>query len=47
MPYTPSQAFLRELDKKLWTAADRLRSSDTSDSASEPLPIIPAQIIKF
>ncbi len=24
MPHTTSQAFLRELDKKLWTAADRL-----------------------
>ncbi len=27
MPHTSSQAFLRELDKKLWTAADRLRSN--------------------
>lgn len=25
MPHSSSQAFLRELDKKLWTAADRLR----------------------
>jgi type I restriction enzyme M protein len=27
MPDSSSQAFLRELDKKLWTAADRLRSN--------------------
>jgi len=27
MPHTSSQTFLRELDKKLWTAADRLRSN--------------------
>ena len=27
MPHTSSQAFLRELDKKLWTAADKLRSN--------------------
>ena len=27
MPLSDSQAFLRELDKKLWTAADRLRSN--------------------
>jgi type I restriction enzyme M protein len=27
MPSSDSQAFLRELDKKLWTAADRLRSN--------------------
>ncbi len=27
MPPTSSQAFLRELDKKLWTAADKLRSN--------------------
>lgn len=27
MPHSSSQAFLRELDKKLWTAADRLRSN--------------------
>ncbi len=27
MPDTASQQFLRDLDKKLWTAADRLRSS--------------------
>ena len=27
MPHTSSQAFLRELDKKLWNAADRLRSN--------------------
>ena len=26
MPHTASQTFLRELDKKLWTAADKLRS---------------------
>ena len=24
MPHTSSQTFLRELDKKLWTAADKL-----------------------
>jgi len=27
VPHTSSQTFLRELDKKLWTAADRLRSN--------------------
>lgn len=27
MPHSDSQTFLRELDKKLWTAADRLRSN--------------------
>ena len=27
MPHSSSQAFLRELDKKLWTAADKLRSN--------------------
>ncbi len=27
MPHSDSQNFLRELDKKLWTAADRLRSN--------------------
>ena len=27
MPHTASQTFLRELDKKLWTAADKLRSN--------------------
>jgi type I restriction enzyme M protein len=27
MPHTSSQTFLRELDKKLWTAADKLRSN--------------------
>lgn len=27
MPSDSSQAFLRELDKKLWTAADRLRAN--------------------
>ncbi len=27
MPQTDSQTFLRELDKKLWTAADKLRSN--------------------
>lgn len=27
MPSSDSQAFLRELDKKLWTAADKLRSN--------------------
>ncbi|MEO8613905.1 MAG: type I restriction-modification system subunit M N-terminal domain-containing protein, partial [Luteolibacter sp.] len=27
MPHSSSQTFLRELDKKLWTAADRLRSN--------------------
>lgn len=27
MPQSSSQTFLRELDKKLWTAADRLRSN--------------------
>ncbi len=27
MPLSDSQTFLRELDKKLWTAADRLRSN--------------------
>ena len=27
MPHTASQTFLRELDKKLWSAADRLRSN--------------------
>lgn len=27
MPSTSSQLFLKELDKKLWTAADRLRAS--------------------
>ena len=27
MPHTSSQAFLRELDKKLWNAADKLRSN--------------------
>lgn len=27
MPQTDSQTFLRELDKKLWNAADRLRSN--------------------
>ena len=32
MPHTASQTFLRELDKKLWTAADRLRSNlDAAD----------------
>lgn len=27
MPSSSSQTFLRELDKKLWTAADKLRSN--------------------
>ena len=27
MPHTSSQTFLRELDKKLWTTADKLRSN--------------------
>jgi len=27
VPHTSSQTFLRELDKKLWTAADKLRSN--------------------
>ena len=27
MPHTSSQNFLRELDKKLWTAAEKLRSN--------------------
>ena len=27
VPHTASQTFLRELDKKLWTAADKLRSN--------------------
>jgi type I restriction enzyme M protein len=27
MPTPDSQSFLRELDKKLWTAADKLRSN--------------------
>jgi hypothetical protein len=34
VPHTSSQAFLRELDKKLWTAADKLRSNL---DASEPV----------
>ena len=27
MPHTASQTFLRELDKKLWTAADKLQTN--------------------
>jgi type I restriction enzyme M protein len=27
MPHSSSQSFLKELDKKLWTAADRLRAN--------------------
>jgi type I restriction enzyme M protein len=27
MPESEAQAFLRELDKKLWSAADKLRAS--------------------
>lgn len=34
---TSSQAFLRELDKKLWTSADKLRSTlDVAGYTLEP-----------
>ncbi|MBK1884412.1 hypothetical protein JIN85_18490 [Luteolibacter pohnpeiensis] len=32
MPSSASQTFLRELDKKLWTAADKLRPNLDADT---------------
>lgn len=41
MPSSASQTFLRELDQKLWTAADRLRSNLDLSREQEAVPDAP------
>jgi type I restriction enzyme M protein len=45
MPHTVSQTFLRELDKKLWTAADRLRSN--LDAAAYKYAVLGLIFLKY